>query len=106
MVRCLCLPHWDSRFRPPAIITAPVSNVATTSVTTAGNLLSYDGKMINQRSPFIMILMKPPAGMYPKHLEALKLWLDANDTANMDTGYYAAGSSPPANNGQVGFLER
>ena len=27
----------------PAIITAPVSNVATTSVTTAGNLLSYDG---------------------------------------------------------------
>ena len=29
--------------QPPAIITAPVTNVATTSVTTAGNLLSYDG---------------------------------------------------------------
>ena len=33
---------------------------------------------------------------------SLKLWLDANDTANMDTAY-AAGSSQPADNGQVGF---
>ena len=38
----------------------------------------------------------------PRAFGSLKLWLDANDTANMDTGY-AAGSSQPPNNGQVGF---
>ena len=30
--------------------------------------------------------------------------VDANDTTSLDTGY-AAGSSPPSNNGQVGFWE-
>ena len=86
---------------PPAIITAPVSNVATTSVTTAGNLLSYDGN--DQPTVTIYYDSDEAASRdVPKAFGNLKLWLDANDTANMDTGY-AAGSSPPANNGQVGF---
>ena len=86
---------------PPAIITAPVSNVATTSVTTAGNLLSYDGN----DQPTVTLYYDADENVstdIPKAFGNLKVWLDANDTANMDTGY-TAGSSQPANNGLVGF---
>ena len=99
MVRCLRLPHWYG-CPTPAIITAPVSNVATT-VTTAGNLLSYDGN----DQPTVTLYYDADENAsteIPKAFGNLKVWLDANDTANMDTGY-AAGSSQPANNGQVGF---
>ena len=86
---------------PPAIITAPVTNVATTSVSANGNLLSYDGN----DQPTVTLYYdadENASTMVPKAFGNLKLWLDANDTANLDTGY-AAGSSPPSNNGQVGF---
>ena len=87
--------------QPPAIITAPVTNVATTSVTTAGNLLSYDGS----DQPTVKLYYDADEMLVtdiPKAFGSLKLWFDANDTANMDTAY-AAGSSQPADNGQVGF---
>ena len=75
--------------------------MATTSVTTAGNLLSYDGN----DQPAVTLYYdtdESASTQIPKAFGSLRVWLDANDTANMDTGY-AAGSSQPSNNGQVGF---
>ena len=86
---------------PPAITTAPVSNVATTSVTSAGNLLSYDGS--DQPTVTLYYDADEDASTdIPQAFGNLKLWLDANDTSNMDTAY-AAGSSQPADNDLVGF---
>ena len=76
------------------IATAPVSNVATTSVTTAGNLLSYDGS----DQPTVTLYYDADDAVstdVPRAFGSLKLWLDANDTANMDTGYAAAVPNHP-----------
>ena len=53
--------------QPPAIITAPVTNVATTSVTTAGNLLSYDGSD-QPTVKLFMMRMKMSPWTSPRHL--------------------------------------
>ena len=88
---------------PPAITTAPVSNVATTSVTTAGNLLSYDGN----DQPAVTLYYdtdESASTQIPKAFGSLKVWLDANDTGSLDQGVTPGGVGTPTSSGQaVGY---